>query len=149
MPSGLRTILFFLTVFLAACSSGEIGPVPIESGDMCSFCRMAISEKKFAAEMIMDDESVLKFDDIGCMLRYRKAPANKSNAVATFVMDHASQQWINVENAYFIQSPTLKTPMGGGIAAFEDRANAERLTANYETRILRFGELHDDGTHAK
>lgn len=99
--------------------------------------------------MIMDDESVLKFDDIGCMLRFRKTPANRSDAVATFVMDHDSQQWIKVENAYFIQSPTLKTPMGSGIAAFEDRSKAEKLMANSETRILRFGELHDEGTQAK
>lgn len=117
-------IFIFLTVFLAACTSGEIKPVPIEVGDMCSFCKMAISEKQFAAEIIAEDEQVLKFDDIGCLLRHRQAAGNQLKPAAIFVTDHDSRQWLKAEDAFFVKSKTFKTPMGSGIVAFADNAKA-------------------------
>lgn len=148
MPGRLRIMLFFF-VFLAACAAGEITPVPIESGDMCSFCRMAISEKRFAAEIIMEDEKVMKFDDIGCMLRFRKAPENQSNVAAIFVMDHDSQQWIKAENGFYVKSPAIKTPMSSGIVAFGDKPKAEKRAADSGARVWQFSELQDGEAHAK
>ena len=74
-----RTILA-LAVFLAACAGEAIKPVDIEASDMCSFCRMAISEKRYAAEIIDAEDNVMKFDDIGCMLRYRDAAGDQRGA---------------------------------------------------------------------
>lgn len=115
--------MFFL-VFAAACASGEVRPVPIENGDMCSFCRMAISEKQFAAEIIAVDETVLKFDDIGCLLRYRKAGGDKLQVAAIYFTDYDTRQWIKADSAVFVRSKNIKTPMGSGILAFADRVKA-------------------------
>lgn len=130
----LRKSLSLSLFFLFACAAGQIGPVPIDDGDACSFCRMAISERQFAAEIIKTDEAVLKFDDIGCMLRYQEKAEDKSKPAAIFVTDYASKEWIKAEDAFFTRSETIKTPMGGGIIAF-------RHKAEIQGQSLRFDEL--------
>ena len=125
-------IFSFLFVFLIACASGEITPVPIEDGDMCSFCKMAISEKQFAAEIVTDDERVLKFDDVGCLLRHRQRAGDNDRPAAIFVTDHDSRQWLKAEAAFFVRSKTVKTPMGSGIVAFSDRSKAENGAVRFE-----------------
>ena len=127
-------VFSFFLVLLIACASGEIKPVPIESSDMCSFCKMAISEKQFAAEIITADEAVLKFDDVGCLLSYRAAAGDKLKAAAIFVTDYETRQWRKAEEAFFARSKTIKTPMGSGIVAYADRSKAGN-------EGLSFGEL--------
>ena len=122
MRRRLKRFLFLL-ILLPACASG-IQPVPIEASDMCSFCKMAISEKQFAAEIITENEEVLKFDDIGCLLRYRQRVGDQPKAAAIFFVDYETQNWIKAENAFFVKSKTIKTPMGSGIVAFADKAKA-------------------------
>lgn len=121
-------------VLFAACSAGEIRPVDIEPGDMCSFCRMAISEKQFAAEMIDDEGNALKFDDVGCMLRYKNGTAGSANITATFVTDLESKKWVKAEDAFFVRSGSMKTPMGSGIVAY---SSADKAGAG----SVRFAEL--------
>jgi copper chaperone NosL len=115
----LLRIFLLAAIFLTSCTSGEIKPVAIESSDMCSFCKMAISEKQFAAEIITTDEKVLKFDDLRCLLKYRQA--NQIKPAAIFVTDYDSHEWLKAENAFFAKSKTVKTPMGGGILAYSDK----------------------------
>lgn len=133
MPQPLKISLFLL-VFLMACTSGGMSPLPIEDGDMCSFCKMAISQKQFAAEIVTDDERVLKFDDVGCLLHYREQAGASVSNVAIFVTDHESRQWLKAEDAYFTRSKTIKTPMGSGILAFADGSKAG-------SESMRFQEL--------
>lgn len=118
-------ILAFLIFLVAACGTGKIEPVSIEPGDMCSFCRMAISERQFAAEIITDDERVFKFDDIGCLLRFQQATSDISTPAAIFVTDYDSKQWLLASDAFFVRSDTIKTPMGGGIIAFGNKARTD------------------------
>ena len=120
----LLKLFLILPIVLAACASGEIKPVPIEAGDMCSFCKMAISEKRFAAEIITDDERVLKFDDVGCLLRYRQQAGNGLKSAAVYVTDYDSREWLKADDAFFVKSGTIKTPMGSSLIAYGDKSKA-------------------------
>jgi len=106
---------------------------------MCGFCRMAISQKQFAAEVLDADENAIKFDDIGCMLRYLAAAKQKPAAV--FVMDYGTRQWVNAKDAHFVRGSKIATPMGGGILAFGDRARAEAAARESGGELLSFGQL--------
>jgi copper chaperone NosL len=123
MPKVLKNSLW-LFLFLAACGSGTVKPVDIEANDMCSFCKMAISEKQFAAEIIDQDDNALKFDDIGCMLRYRQAQGDKLKPAAVFVADVETRQWVSADKAFYVRSTTMKTPMASGIVAYSSSAKA-------------------------
>ena len=126
---------------LAQCQHRPIEPVSIEANDMCSFCRMSISEKRYAAELIDDEGQAFKFDDIGCMANFIKQKRNSAPIQATFVMDFDRREWLKAENAFYVRSAELKTPMNGGIVAFNDQSSAEAANAKYHGTMLRFAEV--------
>jgi copper chaperone NosL len=100
---------------------------------------MAISEKRFASELIDAEGAVHKFDDLHCLLEFRRR--NNSRVTAGYVMDFERQVWINAAEAYFVRSKDLRTPMGGGIVALGDRGAAERHARSYGTTVASFGQL--------
>ena len=109
--------------------------------DMCSFCRMAISEKRFASELLIQDGEVFKFDDIGCMLRFRKSHGHPESVVATFVLDYETRKWLKAEEAYFVKSKEFKTPMGGNVVAFKAGADAAAAADRTQGVSLRYAAL--------
>src|SRR5690349_989632 len=120
----MRTIsATVLLTLLTACRSHSPQPVDIEASDMCSRCRMAISQRQFAAEVLDTGENAAKFDDIGCLLRYLSSSEQKPAAV--FVVDYGNRQWVNANAAFFVRNSKVATPMNGGILAFGQRADAE------------------------
>lgn len=142
VPPGLFVVaLIFFVLMFADCQTKKIEPVALAPDDMCSFCKMALSEKQYAAELIDSDGQVFKFDDIGCLLNFiRKRSINVSGA-SLFVMDFNQRQWIKADNAYYVRSSDVTTPMNGGIIAFKDQANAQEAVGKYHGKLLRFGDL--------
>ena len=144
----MRYLLAFLLacaiaslIVLAQCQRGATGPVAIEADDMCSFCRMSISEKRYAAELIDADGEVFKFDDIGCMANFIKQKRNNSPVNAIFVMDFDRREWLRAEDAFYVRSAEIKTPMNGGMVAFKDQSSADAAMAKYQGTKLEFAEV--------
>ncbi|MCI0387546.1 MAG: nitrous oxide reductase accessory protein NosL [Acidobacteria bacterium] len=134
-------ILLAVCLLFNACAKREPTPVEIAPEDMCAFCRMAISERRFAAEIITRDGDALKFDDIGCMLDYLKGKENQGRIAVYFVADFETREWVRGEVAFYARSAEFKTPMSHGIAAFKDQGRAETAANNYKGRLMRFSEL--------
>ena len=126
---------------LAGCQNKTIEPVAIEPNDMCAFCRMSISERQYAAELIHSDGEAAKFDDLGCLANFMKQKQNGAVIRATFVMDFERREWVNAEDAFYVRSSALKTPMSGGIVAFTDEFAAQAAAAKYQGTMLRFAEI--------
>lgn len=130
-----------MMLVLANCQSATLEPVAIEAHDMCAFCRMSISEKRYAAELIDRDGEAFKFDDISCMTNFRKEKKNDGSIRATFVMDFERREWLKAEDAFYVRSAEIKTPMSGGIVALKAESNAQAAAAKYQGTMLRFTEL--------
>ena len=125
----------------ANCQKRTVEPVALAPEDMCSYCKMAISEKQYAAELIDSDGQVLKFDDIGCLLSFIKKRSINVSGASLFVMDFDQRQWIKADNAYYVRSPQLTTPMNGGIIAFKYQAKAQEAEGKYQGKLLHFEDL--------
>jgi hypothetical protein len=78
--------LFCLLLFAASCGNRSPRPVEIEATDMCTQCKMAISEKRYAADLTDMDGNVIKFDNIDCMVPYAAAHGLKDKAAAYAAM---------------------------------------------------------------
>ncbi len=124
-----RTTVLILSTLLGSCSSSEIEPIEIHEEDSCSFCRMAISDDRFAGEIVTESEEVLKFDDIGCMVRFREQRLTGS-ALAFFVKDYDSRKWLKEADASIIQTG-IGTPMNSGLVAFADSVRARAFAQQY------------------
>ena len=125
----------------ASCQKSTIEPIAIEANEMCSFCRMSISEKRYAAELIDNDGQAYKFDDISCMANFIEQKRNNASIQATFVMDFDRREWLKAENASYVRSSEFKTPMNGGIVAFKDQSSAQAAATKYHGTLLPFAEV--------
>lgn len=132
-----------VSVFLlsAACQTTKFEPVSLAPEDMCSYCRMAISEKQFAAEVIDGDSRAFKFDDIGCMVDFVEGKKNEVPIAAYFVMDFDKREWIKGEDAYYVRAPEVLTPMSGGVIAFSTQSQAQQAVDKYQGTLLRWRDI--------
>jgi len=145
IPNSRITIYYLLILLLvAACvpKSNEPQPPEIIIGQtLCDECGMIISEAKFAAATIMLNGETRKFDDIAEMIKYHMMDHPEAQVKVWFVHDYYSKEWIRGEQAFFVLSPKLKTPMGGGAAAFRDQTAARKFVSELEGKVYNFDEL--------
>jgi len=142
VPPGLfKVTALFSLLLLVGCETNKFEPVALTPEDMCAYCKMAISEKRYAAELIDSEGQALKFDDIGCMVNFIKTRKNPAKFVAYFVMDFDERQWTKADDAYYVRSAELTTPMSGGIIAFKDQAKAKEAVDRYHGKVVRFEDL--------
>ena len=127
--------------YLVGCQSPNFQPVEIVTEDMCSYCRMAITEKRYAAQFLDEDGQAFKFDDVACMMNYLKAKKDQVPVSHYYVVDFDSKQWITVNEAWFVRSQEFKTPMGGGTLAFGNQLKAERAATTRQGQLVSFNEL--------
>ena len=135
------SVLIVAVALVASCQKSTVKPVAVEASDMCSFCRMSISEARYAAELIDAEGEVLKFDEIGCMANFIKQSREHASIRATFVMDFERREWLEGESARYVRSSEFKTPMSGGIVAFKDESRAEAAVAKYNGTLVSFAEV--------
>ena len=136
-----RAVQVLCLLMLTGCGSAELRPVELLPEDLCAFCRMAISEKRFASELVTKDSEPVKFDDIRCMLRYRKERIHPDSVAATFVVDFDTKEWLKSEEAYFVKSNEFKTPMAGNVVAFKNGADAAAAADRTQGMPLRYVAL--------
>jgi len=130
-------------LLLAACApaSGEPEPPEIAYGmDICAECNMIISDPRFAAATLTQDGVMSKFDDAGGMFNFH-AKHPELEVRAWFVHDYHTEEWTRGETAFFVKSPDVQSPMGYGIAAFNDRGAAEAFARTVAAAVLTFDEL--------
>ena len=132
-------------ILLAGCQDHPLQPVAIEANDTCSFCKMAISEKRYAAEFIDGNGEAFKFDDIGCMANFIEQKRNPAPIKGIFVMDFERREWIEAESAFYVRSEEFQTPMSGHIVALNNQSSAQEAVSKYQGSLLRFGDFVKSG----
>lgn len=151
-PSILYKIIFLLAgLILASCQTKIIVPraPDIAYGrDVCDQCGMIISEERFAAGLQLTDGKYLKFDDAGEMIKYYQRYPD-IDLLAWWVHDYDSLGWIRGEDAFFVKSTSLQTPMGTGVLAFETQERAELFAEEYNGTVYNLDEIRSQVTTSK
>jgi copper chaperone NosL len=113
---------------LALLASCAVEPRPVHLGaDECAHCRMAIEDTRFAAQLLTDRGRSEVFDAIECLATaIAEGTYAGENIHSLWVMDSVEGgAWVRVEEAHFVHSSEIRSPMGMGVAAFADRHDAE------------------------
>lgn len=109
---------------VGGCAPGRnSGPVEIKwDRDVCTHCGMAISDRRFAAQVRGGPRrAVHKFDDIGCAIVWlEKQPWRGEPATELWVAAHDSGRWLDARAASYLAGRT--SPMGYNYAAGEPGA---------------------------
>ena len=131
----LQTVsLFFIGLLTLSLNGCSTQPQPIRIGqDNCDFCKMTISDNRFGGEIVTKKSKVYKFDDEHCIMAFlnSKKVGQKEIDGIYFTDFIAPHQLINVKDAYFLQSPSLKSPMNGNVAAFSNEDSLNNMLPKF------------------
>lgn len=141
-----RTAVGLITATVAAALAGCAGPADpnqppsIQLGrDVCTRCGMIISDAAFAAAYRTESGDARIFCDIGELPQYLREQSERP--AASFASDYEAKQLVRAEKLHFVRSTSLQTPMGTGIAAFEQEPAAQTLASRTGGQVIGFEEL--------
>ena len=137
------TWVIFAALLAAACTRLP-DPVDVSASDACTFCRMAVSDTHFAAEIVARGEEPRFFDDIGCLAGWLKDARAPEEAIA-FVADHRTAPRVRAGAAVYTKASRLSTPMGSSIIAHADAASRDRDPAATGGQVLTVAEIFGAG----
>ncbi|HEU4631534.1 MAG TPA: hypothetical protein VFS08_17400 [Gemmatimonadaceae bacterium] len=111
-----RALLAALLVATAACTAP--GPRAVSLGrEDCGYCRMTVSDARFAAEARTAHGRVHVFDSIECLAGYASAtPAGEVRALWVTDHDHPGT-FVAADSATFWRVSGPASPMGKGLLA--------------------------------
>lgn len=100
-------------------------------------------DQKFGTEIITKKGKVFRFDSDECMRDYYKADkAGQAGYAQIFVTDYDKPgTLIDAKTAFFLHGPKVKSPMGGNLAAFSSKLNAEKLKGTLGGEILSWEQM--------
>ena len=121
-------------------------PEPFNYGkDVCYTCKMGIIDARFGGEVITSKGKIYKFDDLICMGRYLRSGVLAEKEIKQTVSINFEKQndFIDVNKAFFLISPELKSPMGSNAAAFNTKEAAQKLNTAGSGIIIKWQEFYD------
>jgi len=138
-PTLLLAALLWTLVQAGCEDAPSIAPPNILFGqDVCDVCGMIISDDRFAAGLVVEQErgyETRSFDDIGCLLAYEDEHPDEPPA-ARYVRDFRTRAWRVAETAVYLHSGHLHTPMAFGLAALATEADARALAGEYPGDVI-------------
>lgn len=115
----MKVIAVVLAAVLLACSSGPPEPAPLDSSgaETCQWCRMVISDRRFAAQIVANGYDPLFFDDIGCLTNYLQKGVNVPPKGVAYVANYREEGWVPALEAHYFRCGGMATPMSSGLIA--------------------------------
>jgi copper chaperone NosL len=124
-----RAAAVILVLVSSGCAAGGPEPAPLDTrNEACATCRMAVSEARFAAQVVAPGELPRFFDDLGCLAAFLKDGRAPLEATV-YVADHRTQAWVRADVAVYSRVPGLATPMGSHLIAHADAASRDHDAA--------------------
>lgn len=135
-------VMLLPLLFFSSCSHE---PEPIKPGvDNCYFCKMTVSDIRFGAEVVTTKGKIYKFDDTHCLLAFiRSNMIGKEQLTGVYFSNYSGDhQLIHADAAMLLQSAELRSPMGGNIAAFDNKDSLEALMKVIAGKQLSWSQLN-------
>jgi copper chaperone NosL len=135
---------FFISLLFPSILACSVKPEPLNYGrDACHACRMTLMDKKFGAEVVSVKGKVFKFDDMNCMVNFLNSGQLQERDVAfRLVVDYSEpERLIQAENAFYLKSREIRSPMASQVAAFETKESMDKYKPGWKGIYLTWGEL--------
>lgn len=141
MKIRLFTSAFLLMIIIPGCSP-EIEPINYGK-DACEYCKMNITDNKFAAEIVSVKSKVYKFDSIECLFAFEyEKMIDKNEVHSEWVCDFSSAgKFIEIKKAFYLQNDDLRSPMGLNVICVGTKENLDEFKKSNGGTVLSFSEL--------
>ncbi len=123
-------------VLLVAC--GHSGPEKINiNKDDCDNCKMSISDKRFACELVTEKGRAYKFDDLACMMSYKNDNKDKMSNAHFYINNYLlPNDLLLSDKLTFVKGENISSPMGGNVAAFTNKDSAGTYLVRWNAEII-------------
>jgi copper chaperone NosL len=114
-----RLGLVFVLAEVGACTTpGSSPPAKLDTvHETCRSCRMAVSDPRFAAQIVAPSEEPIFFDDVGCLRDYLASRPPLRRGSIAYVADHRTTEWVAAGRAVYTRNSSIATPMGSRLMA--------------------------------
>ena len=125
------TLLAALSWCIPDSTASGAPPAVPERVFKCAECGMSAKVANRFSAQIVQGADTLYFCDIGDLVAFIERTHPKEYAAS--VNDFKSGEWIDVKKAFFVvDKKVFSTPMGWGVAAFQDKASAIGAPLGFE-----------------
>ena len=130
-----------MTLLITACSS-EPQPINYDE-DECHRCKMIISDSRYGTEAITHKGKIFKYDAIECLIP-SMLKDEADNLDQMFVTDYYNpKNFISANEATYLISQNLPSPMGGFLSAFSSKEAALKAQREHNGDIYTWQTLVD------
>jgi len=141
-----RQILIFIigAVIASGCTNQQPRPINT-SQDICAYCKMGISDLRFAGELITGKGKVYKFDAIECLAAYyQELKSSEQNNVKLWVHDFLKpQKWLSAKSAIFMRSDQIHSPMSLNLLAVASDSEMTQVQQQFGAKRISWKDLMD------
>lgn len=134
----------FAALVLAGAGACTPRPEPIVYGeDVCTHCRMVIVDDRYSTELVTRTGLVHTFDSIECLADYVLGLEEPGSVHSLWVTSFQRPgELIAVEDAQFLHSEMMKSPMGANLTAFgKAEITARALVDSFGGEVLTWEEV--------
>lgn len=134
--------LVVVGALLSGCSDPKPATVVIGQ-DVGAFCGMIISDPRFAAQVVTNTGKAYKFDSIECMVAFLvEGTVAEEDIHSAWVSDYdAPGTWLRADEARYLQSAVLRSPMGLNLSAFKTLDALEDMREQANGIEVRYADL--------
>jgi len=133
-----RTLAVAMALLLVAACGDAPRTVHIGS-DNCDHCHMTISQEAFAAQLITDRGRAYLFDSVECMAEFLNEgeTVTRDQVRSLWVTDFAEPgSWVRAEDARYLRSDELRSPMGMGLSAYATDEGAGESRSEFGGELM-------------
>jgi len=126
---------------LAMALAGGCGPsepVPLAYGeDTCDRCHMGLVDERYGAELITRTGRVYTFDSVECLAAFYLREIDRGQVASLWVTNfRAPSRLVPAEEAFYLRSPDLRSPMGMNLTAFGPGIERRAVENSFGGEIL-------------
>jgi len=110
-----------LLLLLSACINQEPKEVNLHT-DECAYCKMVISDRQFASQLVSDKGKSYPFDSIECMAAYAYQTPDIGDNSKLYAADYTRRgEWLLLDDADIYHAESVPSPMGLSLFALPDQ----------------------------
>ena len=143
-------LLLILSFVLLGAAGAAVRADDKTRPSVCSVCNMKVNEAEIKFSVMLPNIKGMgpsSYDDIGCAIMSRNGECATRQMIfdsIAIVHDFVTGEQVPAEKAFFAFKTSFRTPMGYGIVAFKDKAQAEKFAAEHgKAKVVRWFELVD------
>jgi len=107
-------------VSTGGCRPAAAGPALLDAArTTCAFCRMGVTDQRFASQVLIKSDAPRFFDDLSCLAGYLAERPDLPAGTRVYVADHRSSTWVSADRAIYVRASETTAAMGSRTLAYE------------------------------